>query len=66
MEWRSPKLDPGLDNVEGDLEGLEKDVWEIEGKGKKRKLTTSDTMTLVLLAVHASFFIPMHPASAKS
>ena len=46
MEWRSPKLDPGLDNVEGDLEGLEKDDWEIEGKGKKRKLTTSDTMTL--------------------
>ena len=66
MGWSFTKLGGGLDGVDGDLEGLEKDVWEIEGKGKKRKLTTSDTMTLVLLAVHASFFIPMHPASAKS
>ena len=53
MEWRFHKLDSGLDNVEGDLEGLEKDVWEIEGKGKKRRLTTSNTISLVLLAVHA-------------
>ena len=53
MGWSFPKLGGGLDGVDGDLEGLEKDVWEIEGKGKKRRLTTSNTMTLVLLAVHA-------------
>ena len=36
-----PRFYPGLDSVEGDLEGLKKDVWGIDDGDEMDKLTST-------------------------